>query len=82
MICKVVGIRPVSFTDGQSGQTINGTSYFVEYPDDNVQGVACEKLFVGANRASLLSYVPKLHDTIRVFYNRYGKVDNIEQHVK
>lgn len=74
---NVIGFRNVDFTT-QEGNRIQGVNLFLTYDDDHVIGQAAEKMFISSQKLSNIGYVPCVGDKIQVFYNRYGKPDNIQ----
>lgn len=75
MLKEIVGFRPYEFTDQKTGKLISGYSVFLQWPDDGVQGLACE--VVSLKKEKLDGYVPKLGDQVRIGYNKYQKCDFI-----
>ena len=79
---KVVGFQKSAFpakdrvTKQETGETISGYFLFLSEPRDGVTGVATERVFISLNKIG--TYVPQLNDNVRLYYNRYGKVDSID----
>lgn len=46
MNVKLLGVRPVSFTDDKTGEIIEGISLYIAYPDPDVYGVVSDKRFI------------------------------------
>lgn len=74
----IVGIQSVNFKDEKDGRSITGTAFFYTQEKDNVQGSFAGKMFVSNEKAARLHYTPQLGDTVRVFYNRFGKPEDFE----
>ena len=74
-MAKVVGYKRADFKPKDSDSEIKGINLFVTYKRNDVQGDACERLFVSDNRAG--TYLPKVGDEVEIVYNRYGKVESI-----
>lgn len=70
---EIVGMRPYSFADKETGELIEGYTLFLQWTEDKVNGICCEQCSVKKDR--LDGYVPALGDVIRVGYNQYKKVD-------
>lgn len=70
---EIVGIRPYSFADQRTGELVEGCSVFLQWKDDEVDGVCCEA--VSLSRKKLDGYEPHLGDLVKVGYNRYNKAD-------
>lgn len=74
----IIGIQSVNFKDEKDGKTIVGTSFFYTQEKDNVQGLSAGKMFVSIEKSARLHYTPQVGDTVRVFYNRFGKPEDFE----
>lgn len=74
----IVGMQDVNFTDDRTGQQVIGTSFYFTQQKDRVVGVFAGKMFVSNQKVAGLSYVPKVGDRVRVYFNRYGKPENFE----
>lgn len=72
---EIVGIRPYSFADQKTGELVEGCNLFLQWKDDNTEGVCCEA--VSLSRRKLDGYVPRLGDLVKVGFNRYNKADFI-----
>ena len=74
----VIGFRNVSFKDERTQANVNGYSLYLTQPADpediKVVGTVCQKIFISSDR---ISYVPHVGDQIRLYYNRYGKPNEI-----
>lgn len=75
-IINIVGTRTTSFT-AQDGRQVNGRSFFFTQEDDHVTGLMTGKFFLSETKLDSLSTFPKVGDTVRVLYNRFGKVDDL-----
>lgn len=72
---NVVGLRRVDFSD-DSGKRITGYSLYVSRDGGpGMQGEECLKIFVSDR---VLPSVPGVGDQIQIYYNRYGKVQEVE----
>lgn len=74
---KVIGYRESSFTAQDTGELIEGYNLYLVGPQDHVEGEACERVFLSKKKMG--DYRPILGDSVRLEYNRYGKVQSIEQ---
>ena len=77
MLAKVLGIQKVSYVSKQNKQ-VEGTSLHVCYPDDNVEGMAVDKIYI--SKSTNINNLPlvKLNAEIDLRYNKYGKIESIE----
>lgn len=77
-IYEVVGYRRVNFTDDKTKNVVDGYTLFLQRTPDaesKITGLECCKQFISAQ---YVSYVPQVGDTIRLIYNRYGKIGAVE----
>ena len=72
---KLVGKKDVDFVS-KDGTNINGVTLYITYSDPKVEGVVAEKIFVSSTKCNV-STIP-VGAEIRVLYNRFGKVENVE----
>lgn len=73
---EVIGIRSVDIPP-RDGQPANkGRSIYFKYDDDNVDGMAADRIFLSDSRFSSL-YI-SVGDIIDIRYNRYGKVQSVD----
>ena len=73
MLKEVVGVRPYGFEDKKTGETISGCNVFLQWEEDDTDGICCEALSVSDKK--LDGYRPGVGDKVRVGYNKYGKCD-------
>lgn len=76
-IIEIVGIRQMNFV-GKDGGKVEGYQYFYMMDDPQVQGKATGKLFVSVQLITSLGFVPKVGETVKAYYNRYGKISAFE----
>lgn len=76
-IVEIVGIRKMSFMS-QDGQQVDGMNFYYLMTDSNVEGKLAHKFFVSAAVLSRVGFVPNVGETVKIFYNRYGKVSAFE----
>lgn len=71
---KVIGFRKVQYTK-KDNKEVRGTEVYVVNDDvrEGVTGYECDKLWLSER----ISYTPKVNDLIRVYYNRYGSIDEV-----
>ncbi len=74
-IINIVGTRDSSFT-AKDGRQVNGYSFFFTMVDPHVTGLLTGKCFVSTDKLDTLSVFPHVGDSVRVQYNRFGKVDD------
>jgi len=73
---KIIGYQHSNFTVKDTGAKISGYILYLSEARDGVTGVATERIFLSNNRIG--NYVPNLNDNIRIYWNKYGKVDSID----
>lgn len=76
---KILGYEKVKFNfdDGRSCE-----GYYIYLHDDSanpnkVIGMKTERVFISDTKASACNFNPKVGNTVKVLYNKYGKVDEI-----
>ena len=74
MKVTIIGIRPVSFT-ANDGKEINGTSLYVAYDANGVEGMATDRFFVTAEKMPEKGF--KVGGDVDLLFNRFGKVDRV-----
>lgn len=76
---KIVGIKhsTIKFKDGNQ---VTGYNLFLSEPREGVQGVATESVFVSDQR--IAPYSPVLGDNVRIYYNRWGKVESVMKYAE
>lgn len=77
---KVIGYRVLDFTPKDGDRRIKGLSLFVTEPlpdDAKGEGVQSYTIFLSDEKAQACGYTPKLHEEVRVEYNRLAKVEAI-----
>ena len=76
---KIIGYRIYDYTSKKTGQSYKACNLYVTTPADSSRGEvgeSCESVFM---RADILgSYSPKVGDRVRIYYNRYGSVEDID----
>lgn len=72
----LVGMKDSDFM-GSDGKQVNGVNLYFTYEDENVKGVATERVFVHSDRFLKLSFVPELGGACDLRYNKYGKIKDI-----
>lgn len=82
MKVKLLGVRPVEFTDEKTGDCIEGISLYIAYPDEDVYGVVADKKFVKNDAAEKLGIDIKLltagiNKDIDIELNPRGKLSSI-----
>lgn len=73
----VVGTKKVDFKDSKSGDSICGLTVYVQYPEDNVDGYATDKIFLSRSKFGSLCDEISSGCSIEILYNKYGKVCNV-----
>ena len=71
---KVVGYRKVQYTN-KASKEVRGTELYVidDEAREGVTGYQTEKLWLSER----VSYRPKVNENIRVYYNKYGSIDEV-----
>lgn len=77
-VMTIVGFRDMSFK-GNDGQEVTGRQFFFVMDDPQVQGQIAGKFFLSAAALATIGYVPAVGDVVVVYYNRYGKVSQIQK---
>ena len=75
---KIVGFLPMSF-QGSDGGLVSGTKFFYVLLDSqkrDLQGQETGFCFLSAQKLAAIGYMPKVGDTVLLYYNRYGKPDS------
>lgn len=75
MVIEIVGIKETGFTNRDTGERVEGQTVYFEYEDYNVNGVATDKCFLSIRKK--IVPIPNLPAVADLFYNKYGKVDEI-----
>lgn len=70
----LLGLKKVSFT-AADGKVVDGTTLYVAYDADGVEGMATDKLFVTTAKMPKKDLV--VGNDLDIFFNRFGKVDSI-----
>lgn len=74
MKVSVLGVRPVNFT-AADGRLVAGSSMYIGYETEGVNGMATEKIFVSADKLPKKAIVPG--SDIEIIFNMRGKVEAI-----
>lgn len=83
MIC--LGIANASFKPQDSDRVVNGYSLYLQYEPDEVgknliAGIRTDRVWVRADKlpdAFIVDPSDYIGKTVKVLYNRYGKVDEV-----
>lgn len=75
MKITIVGIKNTKFTNKETGELVEGQTVFFEHEDEYVNGLAVDKCFLSRNK--MLVPIPHVPVGANLFYNKYGKVDEI-----
>lgn len=73
MAKQIVGLREYSFEDKKTGDKVEGFNLYLQWYEDEVDGVCCEAISI--SKKKLEGYVPALGDDVKVAYNQYKKAD-------
>lgn len=71
---KVVGFRKVQYTN-KANKEVRGTELYVVNDEvrEGVTGYETDKLWLSER----ITYRPKLNECIRVYYNKFGSIDEV-----
>lgn len=71
---KVVGFRKVQYTN-KANKEVRGTELYVVNDEarEGVTGYETDKLWLSER----IAYRPKVNENIRVYYNKYGSIDEV-----
>ncbi len=73
MLAKLLGSQKFDFISSD-GKSVKGTSIFISYPDENVVGLRCERMFIN-DSIQLPELTPG--SEISLTFNRKGKVETV-----
>ena len=66
MIVRLLGLRPVEFTNKETGEVVEGISLYFAFPDADVYGEVADKKFISND------VIEKLHLNVDEFVNAIG----------
>lgn len=75
MLVKVVGKKNLNFKT-EDGKSIDGAHFFVTYEEEGIEGLAAEKFFISSSKLNPM--VVSIGDSLNIYFNRFGKVDKVE----
>lgn len=73
---EIIGLKRSKFTPKDGDQEISGYTLYLTEEREDVQGYAADRVFVTDKK--LGTYKPALGDNVRLLFNRWGKVDQVE----
>lgn len=77
---KILGFEHVTF-NFNDGRSVSG-NYLYLHDDkanpDKVTGMRTERVFLSDSKAEICRFSPKVGMDVKVLYNRYGKVDEVQ----
>lgn len=74
---KILGFEHVKFNFNDGGSVDGQYVYLSDDSSEKVTGVRTERVFLSEAKSAACNFIPKLGDNVKVYYNRYGKVDSI-----
>lgn len=74
MLHTVLGKKNVAFT-ADDGREITGTTLYLGYETEGVEGMAADKVFISAAKMPKKEIV--VGSDVDILFNRYGKVETI-----
>lgn len=75
MKCQLVGIKEVDYLSKKTGKQVTGKNLYVLYEAENVRGQVATDFYV--NSEFVFDGI-SIGDDILVYFNQYGRVDEIE----
>lgn len=78
---KILGFEHVKF-NFNDGRSVEGQYVYLHddgAPADRVTGMRTERVFLSDQKAASCNFIPKVGDAVKILYNRYGKVDEIQR---
>lgn len=75
---EVIGVKHFSFNRKSDNKFIEGYEVAATYSDRYWEGVAVEKFTLWADQVDVVGRAPAVGDTVRLSYNKYGKVAGFE----
>lgn len=76
MKIEIVGIKDTKFKNQETGEVVEGQSVYFEYEDECCVGYMTDKVFLPTRKK--LTPVPHIPCEADLYYNKYGKVDEIK----
>ena len=73
---KIIGFQQVSGTS-KEGRSYSGVRIYVTEERNNVNGLACDDVYVGNQFLNGQSF--SIGDEVRFIYNKFGRVEGIEK---
>ena len=82
MKVKLLGVRPVEFTDEKTGELIEGISMYIAYPDLDVYGLLADKKFISNSASEKLGIniemlIKSINSDIDIELNPRGRLSSI-----
>lgn len=71
---EVIGVEFREYTN-KSGKLVQGYNLYMTYFKQDIEGVACETVWV--NPDTMAKARPSVGDHIEIYYNKYGRVQAI-----
>lgn len=76
MNSKLVGFRRFQYKRKYDGQTVDACNLYITYPGNvDVVGEVAETIFC---KSELVPKDLKVGDNLRVYYNRFGSVESVD----
>lgn len=76
-VVEIVGLNRMDFV-GQDGRKVDGITFYYLTEQRNVEGKVAGKFFLSSAALSQVGFVPSVGESVKLFYNRYGKVNAFE----
>lgn len=72
---KVIGFKPVEYDRKKDGKHVKGTTLYVIDKEQRpgITGFQCMELWMSQNT----TYAPVVNDNVKVYFNRYGGVEDV-----
>lgn len=77
MRVHIEGIQAVDYVSRKTNKQVTGTTFHVTYSEKEVNGLACERIFVSSRSAIDGLEDIAIGDEVELAYNRYGSIDTM-----
>ena len=71
---EIIGVKKVDYVSKRTGKQVSGFTLWTQYERKDVEGFACDEIFVSRER---ISAIPKVGDFAEVYYNKFGSVESV-----
>lgn len=74
MNMQVIGKKKLNFTS-KEGRVVDGTSVYLAYEEDDVEGMITEKFFIPSVKLLFSDF--RVGDILNISFTRKGKIDSV-----